>query len=267
MSALTFRLLAPPPERLDLSALTPEAVAGKSPAEIARTPVGTTRAGLLAGDVFAITGDDAADVRFEGGSDRLDRIGFALAAGSIRVEGDVGLEVGRGMTGGMVLVEGSAGPLAGTAMTGGTIRIAGDAGDFTGGAVHGAMAGQAGGAILVGGRLGDRAGDRMKRGLIVALGGTGAHAGSRMSGGTILAAALGADPGTLMKRGTLIAASGEDFGPGFVHSGGYELPFLRLFARHVAALWPEAASLVPARAERWRGDMASLGKGEILIAA
>jgi formylmethanofuran dehydrogenase subunit C len=127
------------------------------------------------------------------------------------------------------------------------------------------MAGQTGGVIVIAGRAGDRAGDRMRRGLIVVAGETGAHAGSRMTGGTLLAGRFGAEPGTLMKRGTLIGALGGAPGPTFVDAGGYAGTFLTLFARHVAAMVPEAAGLVPGRAQRWRGDMATLGKGEILV--
>ncbi|MEJ1160829.1 formylmethanofuran dehydrogenase subunit C [Prosthecomicrobium sp. N25] len=267
MAALTLRLLGEPPERLDLSAVTPAALAGLSAAAIAAIPVGTTAAGLRLGDVFAIAGDDPSEIRIEGGSPRLDRVGMGLESGSIRVAGSVGLEAGRGMKGGTLTVEGDAGHRAGAGMTGGTLAIGGDAGDFAGGALHGAMAGQDGGILLVRGRTGERTGDRMKRGLVVVLGGTGPHPGSRMAGGTILTAALGDRPGTLMKRGTLIAATVGDLGPTFVPSGGYELPFLGLFARHLAATLPEAASLVPRRAERLRGDMAALGKGEILLAS
>lgn len=267
MAALVFRLGAPPPERLDLSPLTPAGLAGKSAAEIAAIPIGTTKRGLTVGDVFAVSGDDPAEIVFEGGSERFDRVGLGLAAGRITVVGDVGLEVGRAMKGGSIRVAGSAGPLAGAAMTGGLLTVEGDAGDFAGGATHGAMAGQAGGVLVVKGRTGERTGDRMKRGLIVVLGGAGAHAGSRMSGGTILAPSFGDFPGTLMKRGTLIAGSHGDLGPTFVHSGGFELPFLRLFAKHILATVPEAVALVPSRAERFRGDMAALGKGEILVGA
>ncbi|MBT9291889.1 formylmethanofuran dehydrogenase subunit C [Prosthecodimorpha staleyi] len=269
MAALVFRLRAAPPERLDLSALTRAGLAGLDRAAIAALVIGTTRQAPTVGDLFEVIGDDTGEIVFEGGSDRFDRIGAGLTgAARITVVGDAGLDVGAGMKGGAIRVTGSALHRAGAGMTGGLLTIGGDAGDFTGGtAASGAMAGQAGGVIVVGGRVGDRAGDRMRRGLLVALTGTGAHAGARMSGGTIVTAELGAEPGTLMKRGTMVAGRHGDLGPTFVPAGRYELPFLRLLARHIATTVPVAAGLIPERAMRWRGDMAALGKGEILIGA
>ena len=94
MSGFTFRLRAPPPQRVDLSGLTPRALNGRTAAEIAALPIHTTRAALSVGDLFDIREGDLDEIVFEGGAERLDRVGAGLGAGAIRVVGDVGVEAG-----------------------------------------------------------------------------------------------------------------------------------------------------------------------------
>ncbi|MET7242602.1 formylmethanofuran dehydrogenase subunit C [Methylobacterium sp. EM32] len=260
MSTLTLR--EPPPERLDLAGITPAALAGLSEAEAARLPVGTSRRGLTLGDCFALHLDGSEELRILGASDRLDRVGAGLSLGRIVVEGDVGQRLGAGMTGGTLTVTGSAGPFAGTAATGGTIRIAGDAADSAGGAVHGAACGLDGATLVIGGCAGDRLGDRMRSGLIVAKR-AGVHAGARMIAGTIVADALGDHPGYGMRRGTLVAARHGVLLPTFVETGRQDLVVLRLLAKSLEAVAPEAASLLRAPLRRYGGDLATLGKGEL----
>ncbi|MBH0239637.1 formylmethanofuran dehydrogenase subunit C [Methylobrevis albus] len=266
MGALTFTLRGAVPERLDLSPLTPEALAGKSVAEIEAITVGTTRLAPTVGDLFTVSGDDAATIRFEGGSERFDRIGRALKSGSIHVEGDVGARLGEAMAGGEITVSGSAhGPYAAAALAGGRITIEGDAGDCVGAALPAAMAGMTGGIVLIGGTSGAATGDRMRRGTIAVLGGTGSEAGARMIGGTILTKSFGANAGLMMKRGTLIATSGKAPSATFVDSGHYDLAFLGLLGRWLVDELPRAADLLPSRVRRFRGDMAMLGKGELML--
>ena len=127
MSALAFSLRAAPAQRLDLSALTPQNLAGKTVPEIERIELQTTRVRITVGDVFRIDEGDPAAIVIEGGSARFDRVGFALREGSIRVEGEVGAQAGRLMSGGQLTVRGAAGPFAGSGMKGGTLAIEGDA--------------------------------------------------------------------------------------------------------------------------------------------
>lgn len=265
MAALTFTLKATPPERLDLSALVPERLAGMDADVIRALVVGTSRDGLTVGDLFDVAGDDAADIRITGHA-RLDNIGRGLKGGRITVDGDAGIYLGRAMKSGLIAVSGSVrGPYAGTAMTGGTIRIAGDAADAVGGAVPGAMHGQAGGLITVAGHVGAYAGDRMRRGVLVVEGYVGDAAGARMVGGTILARTLGTRAGAGMKRGTLIAKTVADLEPTFVPTGTYGMPFLAILRKWVESEVPGAGALVPVNAMRYRGDMAALGKGEVIV--
>ncbi|WP_181706937.1 formylmethanofuran dehydrogenase subunit C [Chthonobacter rhizosphaerae] len=266
MAALTFTLKATPPERLDLSALVPARLTGLSAAEIAALAIGSTRSGVTLGDMFDIAGDDPTEIRITG-HERLDNVGRGLTGGTIAVDGDVGIYAGRAMKAGTVTVSGSVkGPYLGTAMTGGAIRVAGDAADAVGGAVPGAMHGQAGGLIVVGGSVGDYAGDRMRRGVLVVKGYVGDAAGVRMVGGTIVARALGTRAGLGMKRGTLIGKTVADLEPTFVPTGTYDFPFLALLRRYLETEAPGTGALVPQKnPRRYRGDMAALGKGEIIV--
>jgi formylmethanofuran dehydrogenase subunit C len=263
MSTLTMR--EAPPERLDLAGITPAALAGLSGAEAARLPVGTGR-GLVLGDCFAIDLDGSEELRILGATGRIDRIGAGLSLGRIVVEGDAGQRLGAGMTGGTLTITGSAGPFAGTAAAGGTIRIAGDAAESAGGAVHGAACGLDGATLVIGGAAGDRLGDRMRAGLIVAKR-AGAHAGARMIAGTIVADAIGDHPGYGMRRGTLVAARHGALLPTFVETGRQDLVVLRLLAKSLETLAPEAAALLRAPLRRYGGDLATLGKGELFAPA
>jgi formylmethanofuran dehydrogenase subunit C len=267
MTAITFTLQGKPDQRLDLSGLTPDRLAGLSATEIAAVPVGTRRAKLLAGEAFRIAPGRTESVRLVGADGAFDRIGEGMTRGAIQVEGDAGAYAGRGMRGGTLVVRGRAGPWAGARMEGGRIDIHGDAGDFLGGAMPGEMQGMANGLIIVRGDAGARAGDRMRRGLIVIEGRAGDYAGSRMIAGTLaVMGGAGNLPGYQLRRGTIILGgeSGE-WTPTFIDCGSHDLVAARLVARslrgHGALTAAERLAAGPARL--FAGDMAVLGKGEI----
>ncbi|MEX6506634.1 formylmethanofuran dehydrogenase subunit C [Jiella sp. M17.18] len=267
MSGLTFRKKAEPEQRLDLSVLTPERLAKLSAREIATLPIGTTKVAVSVGDVFDVSGDDASDIRFEGGSERFDRIGEALEGGAITVEGDVGTRCGRVMRGGRITVTGSAGSYAGSSMSGGFLSIAGDAGERLGGALDGETVGMSGGAIRVAGNAGARAGDRLRRGTIAVMGDAGADAGSRMIAGTLIVGGRAAGtPGRLMKRGTLFLCGGaEHLSPTFLDNGVADLLILRIMAKAFAEGEIGAVPFTGNPMRRLGGDTAVLGRGEIFL--
>jgi formylmethanofuran dehydrogenase subunit C len=267
MSATLLRLRTEPDQRLDLSSVTPDRLRDLSAGEIARLPVGTTRTECLLGDVFDISLGDPHRIHMAGGSRRLDGIGSAMSVGEIRVEGDVGQRAGLGMRGGSLAIDGDAGPLAGARMAGGTLRIGRDAGAFAGGTIPGDMAGMRGGLLVISGSAGERLGDRMRRGVIVVFGESGPHSGSRMIGGTIVAASLGDLPGTLMRRGSIVAARHCEIAPTFVSAGFLELQFLDVLKAWLKERDPAAAALVPRKVEYLHGDAATLGRGEMLLGA
>jgi formylmethanofuran dehydrogenase subunit C len=218
--------------------------------------------------VFLIRAGDVTALRFDGGSERLDNIGEGLAPGSIEVEGRVGKAAGRNMSGGRLTIAGDAGPFAGSGMSGGHLVISGNAGDFLAAPFPGEMQGLRGGLIVVRGRAGERAGDRMRRGIIVVEKGAGDYAGGRMIAGTLIVLGpTGRLPGYLMRRGSLFLAEEPSLSPTFLPCGAFPFGFTRLFADHLKAESRAAARLLRGSFERYAGDMAVLGKGEILIAA
>ena len=268
MTALRFALRAPPEQRLDLSPLIPARLAGLSAAEIERLPIHTTRAALCVGDAFRVTMGDAQDIVIEGGSERFDCVGEGMASGALTLEGDAGIRAGRAMTGGALRVRGNAGHWAASGLRGGMLTVDGHAGDFLGGPVAGERAGMAGGTVLVRGRAGGRAGDRLRRGLIVVEGDAGEAAGSRMIAGTlVVCGAPGPLAGFLMRRGTLVlgAAPGRGLLPGFVPVGGETEVFARLLGAALQPLSGPGAALSRDAISRFAGDMATLGRGEILL--
>lgn len=267
MKPLVLTLRQRPEQRLDLSPLVPDRLAGKTAGEIERIEVQTTRRRVTVGEIFRLKMGDAEQIRIEGGCDRLDHVGQAMTGGEMVVEGDVGVQAGRSMAGGRLTVRGNAGPYAASGMKGGVLEILGAAGDFLGGPLAGEMAGIRGGIVVVHGRAGARAGDRMRRGTIVIEGEAGAYPGSRMIAGTLIVGReAGALPGFLMKRGTIVLGEGASaLSPTFVDSGWHELLAMRLLAGLIEPYSKRAATLLRRPLRRLAGDMAVPGKGELLV--
>jgi formylmethanofuran dehydrogenase subunit C len=267
LSPLTFSLREAPAQRVDLSSLVPQNLVGKTVAEIESIELGTTRMRITAGEVFRIRAGDPAAIVIEGGAERFDRVGMGMTAGSIRVEGDVGVEAGRLMSGGQLTIRGDAGPFAGSAMKGGTLEIVGDAGERLGGPLSGETIGVSGGLLHVRGDAGARAGDRLRRGFILIEGRAGPFAGSRMIAGTMAIGGEAGDlPGYLMGRGTILLARGATlFSPSFGDCGEHDLVAARLLADYVAQVSAKLARLFRRPLRRLAGDLAALGKGEILL--
>jgi formylmethanofuran dehydrogenase subunit C len=267
VSSLTFSLREAPDQRLDLSPLVSQNLAGKTVAEIERLEVGTTRIRATVGDVFRIREGDPTAIVIEGGAERFDRVGMGMASGSLRVEGEVGVEAGRLMSGGRLTIRGNAGPFAGSGMKGGALDIEGDAAERLGGPLSGETSGMSGGVLHVRGAAGDRAADRLRRGFIVIEGRAGPYAGSRMIAGTLAIGGEASDlPGYLMGRGTIfLGGSATLFSPSFGDCGEHDLVAAKLLANYVAQISPKLAGLFRRPLRRLAGDLAALGKGEILL--
>jgi formylmethanofuran dehydrogenase subunit C len=264
---LTFTLRCAPSQRLDLSPLTPQSLALRTVTEIARIELGTTRARVSVGDVFRIRKGDAAAILIEGGDARFDRVGMGMTDGTLEVEGEVGALAGRQMSGGWLRIQGSAGPFAASGMKGGKLEIEDDAGERLGGPLSGETVGMSGGVVHVRGDAGSRAGDRLRRGAILIEGRAGAYAGSRMIAGTLAIGEKAGDlPGYLMDRGTILLGRGATLlSPTFADCGEHDLVAARLLANYVAHWSTKLAILFRRPLTRLAGDLAALGKGEILL--
>ncbi len=269
MSGLTFRLSGTPDERLDLSKLTPAHLSRMSASDIPKLVVGTSKSGLTVGDIFSVSGKPGDRVVIEGGSNRLDFVGAELAEGTVIAEGEVGLCAGRSMRGGKLEIRGDAGAWLASGLSGGLVHVKGSTGAAIGGLRAGDRFGMTGGIVVVDGDAGDRVGERMRRGTIVVRGRCGANAGARMLGGTIWAEhGFGAAAGLLLRRGTLIGPSVESMLPTFVDAGKHDLVILRILSRYLAGtLGPLAPRALAGTVRKFAGDLATIGKGEILITA
>lgn len=267
MSRLTLKLKAAPSERLDMGALLPGAIAGKSIAEIERMAIGTSGADIRVGDVFAVSGSASERIVVAGGSDRLDNVAAKLNAGAIEVEGDVGAYAAAGMRGGHLHVRGNTGPLLAAAMRDGLVHVTGSAGEAAGGARPTDRYGMLGGIVVVGGDVGERAGQRMRRGTIVAGGSFGRWAGTHMMGGTLWTqTGFGDEPGMQLRRGTLIGPKVGKLLATFRDGGVHDLVILRILSRDLAErLGSLAPPPLPGRVRKFSGDLAIFGKGELLL--
>jgi formylmethanofuran dehydrogenase subunit C len=265
---LVLTLKQEPDQRLDLSLLVPHVLEGKSAAEVAAIELQTTREKRTVGDIFRVKSGSAEVIRFEGGSSRFDNLGHALNRGEIVVEGDSGQCAGRNMSEGRLVITGEVGPFAGSSMSGGRLEIKGDAGDFLGAPIAGEMEGMTGGLLIVRGSAGQRAGDRQRRGTIVIEGAAGDYPGSRIIAGTLIVlGASGPLPGYLMRRGTIVLGHSPEPTPTFVDCGVQELTFAAVFARLLSPDSGAAAKLLTRRLNRFGGDTAVLGKGELFFPA
>ncbi len=199
-------------------------------------------------DFFKVTGERSASVRVEGELEQVESIGA-------------------GMAGGDVVIEGSAGRDLGMAMAGGRIDVRGGAGDNAGGARPGAAKGMTGGEIIVRGTVGDDAGARMRRGLLVVVGDGGRGTGRGMIAGTVvLFGKTGPGAGRFNKRGSIVALGTIERPATFRYACTYRPPHVAMLLAYLRtrAGVPVSDRQIAGRYERYSGDMAELGKGEIL---
>jgi len=146
-------------------------------------------------------------------------------------------------------------------MTLGQITIEGDCGNFLGSQMRG-------GRIICHGNANDRVGDQMRRGLILIDGNANEYCGSRMIAGTIgVYGNVGRYVGFAMKRGTILLTKTPQLHATFQDCGTHTLPFLALLFKSFKAITTEFNSINSLRAQRYAGDIACNGNGEILVSA
>ncbi|MGR9073081.1 MAG: formylmethanofuran dehydrogenase subunit C [Gammaproteobacteria bacterium] len=268
MSALTFSLKNSPAQRVDLSPLVSRNLAGKSFREIGGLLLQAGKRKARVDELFDISGSDPQYIVIENSCGKLDFIGKGMEDGRLTVNGDAGAYLGLGMKSGDIAVNGDAGMFAACEMRGGFIQINGNAGDFLGSALPGNKQGMNGGRVLVKGNVGERAGDQMRRGTLLIEGDAGDYCGSRMIAGTIAVMGfVGRNPGFGMRRGTLLLWNKPELLPTFNNCGTSSMAFLPLLFSSFKSLDSRFAKDSEAfnYIERYGGDMAELGRGEILI--
>lgn len=266
MSALTLTLKTQTRQRIDLSPLTPDHLTGKSAAEIAATELQCGNQKLRTDAIFDIAGDDTNDIVIKNANGKLNFIGSQMRGGSITVHGDAGSYLGFQMKKGGITVHGNVDAYAASGMAGGTLHIHGNVGDFLASAIPGDRKGMKGGLVLVTGNAGDRVGDQMRRGIILIEGNAGAYCASRMLAGTIgVMGSVGEYIGFGMRRGTVLLLNTPKLHSTIQDCGTHTLPFLSLMFKSFRGLPSKFAELSKNRVQRYAGDIANDGKGEILI--
>lgn len=235
-------------QTLEADCIAADRFGGSGEKEIGALPVWYGGQPAALGDFFTVRGERSARVRIEGSLERVEGLGSGMAGGELVIEGNAGRDVGAGMAGG-------------------SIEIRGNAGDNTGGASPGASRGMTGGEIVVRGSAGRHAGAAMRRGLIVIGGDAGEGAGRGMIAGSVVvfgAAARGA--GRWTKRGTIVALGPIELPGTFRYACTYRPPHVRLTFCYLRARYglAIASRYVTGRYHRYSGDLAELGKGEIL---
>ncbi|NHJ05789.1 MAG: formylmethanofuran dehydrogenase subunit C [Candidatus Heimdallarchaeota archaeon] len=126
------------------------------------------------------------EIILNGDFSRFKRIGQYMTAGSIVVNGSIGMHLGFKMSGGKILIKGNADDFAGANMEGGEIHIHGNAGHYLGGSIRGEWRGMSKGKIIVEGNVGNECGVWMRNGLIEILGNTNIFLGMHLHRGTII---------------------------------------------------------------------------------
>jgi formylmethanofuran dehydrogenase subunit C len=144
-------------------------------------------------------------------------------------------------------------------MTCGQITVEGDCGDFLGHQMRG-------GTIFCQGNAKDRVGDQMRRGLILVDSNAGDYCGSRMIAGTIgVYGSVGRYVGFAMKRGTILLTKTPQLHATIQDCGTHTLPFLALLFKSFNAFSTLFNDIKSHRIQRYAGDLACNGNGEILV--
>jgi formylmethanofuran dehydrogenase subunit C len=264
---ITLTLRAPLTEAIAVDGFAADRFGVVSGSELLALPAwaGSRRATL--GDFFTVTGEKSTTVTVTGDLTRVDGIGAGMTGGTLKIEGSAGRDVGAGMTGGVIAVKGSVGDGAGAAMAGGQLRVSGAAGDRLGAALPGASRGMTGGEIVVGGDVGRDAGHRARRGLIVIGGNVGPGAARAMIAGTVVVrGAAGPGAGAWSKRGSVIALGNITVPETYAHACTYRPTVVRVLMRYLRRQYafPVDDRFVNGLYSRYVGDLADVGKGEIL---
>jgi len=248
-AGLVATLKEPLRQRADFSEALVGSWTSLSTRELSDRPVYLERDGdARLGDLFELAGQPQGRIRFVGELDQADRLGAGL------IEGEV-------------IVDGSVGPEAGLAQAGGRIDIGGDAGPRAGAAPIGFKRGMTGGELIVRGSAGAEAGAAMRRGLLVILHAAGDRTGLGMIAGTVVVfGSAGADAGLWSKRGSVVALGRITPPPTYSYACTFQPVHLRLLLARLRDGYglPVRPRHLNGLYRRYSGDMAELGKGEIL---
>src|SRR5574337_1518397 len=253
---------------LEAESISPDLFVERSQAEIEAMPVALGNESHRLGDFFKVEGERSDEIIIEGCAGRVKWIGSGMTRGRVVVRGDAGMHAGSYMRGGEILIEGNADDFLGVEMQGGLIRVTGNAGHRAGAAYRGSKYGMQGGILIVGGNVGHEVGTYMRRGLLVVKGNAADFLGAMMANGTIcLFGQAGLRTGAGMLKGTIFCQQPVELLPTFAYDCAYAPVFLQMLFKGLRQLGVEPPVSANGRVRRYHGDLADVGKGEILIAA
>ncbi|PWB80997.1 MAG: formylmethanofuran dehydrogenase subunit C [Candidatus Methylomirabilota bacterium] len=253
---------------IEAESISPDLFVERSQAEIEAMPVTLGNESHRLGDFFKVEGERSDEIIIEGCTGRVRWIGSGMTRGRVVVRGNVGMHAGSYMRGGEILIDGNADDFLGVEMQGGLIRVKGNAGHRAGSAYRGSKYGMQGGIIVVDGNVGHEVGAYMRRGLMVIKGNAADFLGTMMANGTIcLFGQAGLRTGGGMEKGTIFCQQSIELLPTFAYDCVYAPVFLRMLFKGLRRLGVELPVPINGLVRRYHGDLADVGKGEILIAA
>lgn len=253
---------------LEAETICPDLFAERTQAEIEAMSVAFGNETHRLADFFRVEGERSDEIVIEGGAGRVKWIGSGMTRGRITIHGDVGMHAGSYMRGGEILIDGNADDFLGVEMQGGLIRVKGNGRHRVGASYRGSKYGMQGGTIIVDGNVGHEVGAYMRRGLIVIKGNAEDFLGAMMTNGTIcLFGQAGIRTGAGMQKGTIYCGRPVDLLPTFAYDCTYAPVFLRMLFKGLKQLGVETTVPGDGSVRRYHGDLADVGKGEILIAA
>ena len=246
---LVARLRTPLKQRADFADVLVGSWHSLSSRDLAERPVYLESDGRVPlGEMFELRGEPNGQIRFSGDLAMVDRLGAGLSEGEVIVESNLGNEAGLALAGGTLVVEGNVGARAGAAPLG-------------------FKRGMTGGEVVVRGSAGAGAGATMRRGLLVIGKKAGDQTGIGMIAGTVVVfGTAGSDVGLWSKRGTVVTLGRVTPPPTYVYACTYQPVHLRLLLLRLGVRYglPVRPRHIKGFYNRYSGDMAELGKGEIL---
>jgi formylmethanofuran dehydrogenase subunit C len=257
---------------LEVEGITPDAVRGKSLAEIENIEIFEGNVKTRLADFFSVSGDTTDEIHeWCGELGGVHWIGTKMQSGRIVIEGNGGRHIGSEMRGGEIHVLGNASDWVGGEMHGGLIHVRGRAGHLVGAAYRGSVKGMTRGTILIGGDAGNEIGHSMRRGTIAIGGNIGDLAGINMLAGSIFVFGdSGIRHGAGMKRGTIafLGKSAPPILPTFRRACRYRPEIMPLIYRHLRRLdFAVNDELLNSPYDLYNGDFLAGGRGELLIRA
>jgi formylmethanofuran dehydrogenase subunit C len=230
MKTVTLTMKQEPELYLEAECITPDALAGKTPAEIAAFPVYQGKEDRTLGEYFTISGAPGAtaaetQIVLNGDCSKVKYIGCRMSAGEVIVNSSADMYTGAWMKGGRLHVRGDVHSFCGLGMENGEFIIDGNAGNYLGASYRGDWRGMQKGLIRVKGNAGSDIGSFMNGGEIIIEGNVDIHIATHAEGGRIVIKGnanrrLG---GQMVKGEVILFGTVEVMMPGYKQVGEKEL--------------------------------------------